>query len=344
MKAAVLGLDSKLSIQDVPRPTPGPGEVLIMVAACGVCHTDLHYVEHGVPTAKKPPIILGHEASGIIVEKGSDVSQFAERDRVLIPAVLTCGHCRLCRTGRENICETMQMLGNHMDGAYAEYVKVPAKDLLRIPPEVSLQDASIIADALSTPFHAVRYRGEVRPGDTVAVFGCGGVGLNVIQFSRLAGAHVFAVDLNPRKLDMAIKMGADVVIDGSQVEQPDRQIRKESGGGVDVAFEVVGAPAAFKSAINSLRTGGRLVQVGYAYAEAAFPAGKVMFREIEIRGSLGCRPADYPLIIELVRTNKIDLGSLISHRFPLEEIGHAFELLNKGESIRSLIIPGERLN
>lgn len=343
MKAAVLGTDGKLSIQDVPRPTPGPNEVVVLVSACGVCHTDLHYVEHGVPTAKKPPIILGHEASGLIVERGSEVTQWADRDRVLIPAVLTCGHCRFCRTGRENICESMLMLGNHMDGAYAEFVKVPAKDLLRIPQEVSLQDASIIADALSTPFHAVRYRGEVRPGDTVAVYGCGGVGLNVIQFCRLAGAYVFAVDMNPKKLDMALQLGADVVINASQTEQPDRQIRKQSGGGVDVAFEVVGVPAAFKNAINSIRTGGRLVQVGYSYSEPAFPAGKVMFRELEIRGSLGCRPADYPLIIELVRTKKIDLSKLISHRLPLDEIGHAFELLNQGDSIRSLIIPGDKL-
>ena len=342
MKAAVLETPGLFAVKEVPIPELESDEVLVRVAACGICHTDLHYIEHGVPTAKTPPIILGHEASGLIDAKGDRVRDFNIGDRVLLPAVLTCGRCRLCRSGRENICESMKMLGNHLDGAYAEFVKAPSRDLFRVPKNLSLQDACIIADALSTPFHAVRYRGQVQPGDTVAVYGCGGVGLNVIQFCRLAGARVYAVDTNPSKLEFADELGADVLIDATQKE-PDRMIRKETGGGVDVAFEVVGNPVVFKNAINSIRTGGRLVLVGYSPDEATLPAGKVMFREIEIRGSLGCRPVDYPIIIELASAHKIELKSLISHRLPLTDIKRAFELLKSGESIRSVVIPGEEI-
>jgi 6-hydroxycyclohex-1-ene-1-carbonyl-CoA dehydrogenase len=343
MKAAVLEKPGSLVVQEIPVPQLQHDEVLVRVAACGICHTDLHYIEHGVQTAKTPPVILGHEAAGIIERVGERVTNFSVGDRVLIPAVLTCGKCRFCRSGRENICEAMQMLGNHLDGAYAEFVRVPSKDLFVVPASMSLQDASIIADALSTPFHAVRYRGEVKPGDTVAVYGCGGVGLNVIQFCRLAGAKIFAVDTNPAKLEFADELGADMVIDVSQEPSPDRLIRKATGGGADVVFEVVGSPVAFKNAIHSVRTGGRVVLVGYSYSDATLPSGKVMFREIEIRGSLGCRPVDYPLIIELARSHRIELKSLISHRLPLTQIHQAFDLLRSGESIRSVVIPGENI-
>ena len=172
MKAVVFhGSEGGLKIEDIPVPKVEAGGILVKVAACGVCHTDLHYIEHGVPTFKKPPIVLGHEASGIVEEVGEGVTNVKKGQRVLIPAVLTCGHCFACRRGRENICSNMKMLGNHFDGAYAEYVAVPAKDVLDIPESVPLEEASIIADALSTPYHAVKNRAKVQPGDTVVVFG-----------------------------------------------------------------------------------------------------------------------------------------------------------------------------
>ena len=134
MRAAVFhGPNQPLAIEEVPTPTPGPGQILVKVAACGVCHTDLHYLDHGVPTAKKPPLILGHEAAGTVAALGPDVKAFAEGDRVLLPAVLTCGTCFFCRTGRENICQSMVMFGNNIDGAYAEFVLAPAKDAFRMP-------------------------------------------------------------------------------------------------------------------------------------------------------------------------------------------------------------------
>ncbi len=153
MKAAVFhGSSIGLKFEDIPVPKVGDDQILVKVAACGVCHTDLHYLEHGVPTFKKPPIVLGHEASGIVEEAGANVTNVKKGQRVLIPAVLTCGRCALCRMGRENICSNMVMLGNHCDGAYAEYVAVAAKDVLELPDSIPLEEASIIADAISTPY------------------------------------------------------------------------------------------------------------------------------------------------------------------------------------------------
>jgi NADPH:quinone reductase-like Zn-dependent oxidoreductase len=166
MKAAVFHEPNKpLRIEEIPEPAIRDHEVLVKVAACGVCHTDLHYIDHGVPTFKKPPLVLGHEASGVIAKRGKSVTEFKEGDTVLLPAVLTCGTCEFCRTGRENICQSMMMFGNNVDGAYAEYVAAPAKDIFHLPPEIPLKEGSIIADAISTPFHAVKNRAEVKAGD-----------------------------------------------------------------------------------------------------------------------------------------------------------------------------------
>ncbi len=340
MKAVVFhGSDGGLRIEDIPVPTVEAGGILVKVAACGVCHTDLHYIEHGVPTFKKPPIVLGHEASGIVEELGEGVTNVKKGQRVLIPAVLTCGRCSACRLGRENICSDMKMLGNHFDGAYAEYVAVPAKDVLDLPESVPLEEASIIADALSTPYHAVKNRAKVQPGDTVAVFGCGGVGINAVQLASLAGGYVIAVDINERKLEWAMEFGAARTINASKVERVSKEVKKLTGGGADIAMEVIGNPNTIVEAFESVRVGGRLCVVGYTHEKMSVVAGKIMFKELEIVGSLGCRPVDYVPLIRMVDQGKIDLKRLVTHRFNLDQIGKAFEVMKEGVSLRSIVVP-----
>ncbi len=342
MKAAVFyGPNQPLKLQEVDTPTPKPGEILVKVAACGVCHTDLHYIDHGVPTFKKPPMILGHECSGTVAELGEGVDNFRKGDKVLLPAVLTCGVCDFCRTGRENICEKMVMFGNHVDGAYAEYVIAPAKDVFRLPDEIPLQEGSIIADAISTPFHAVKNRGEVRPGDTVVVFGCGGIGVNVVQVAAAAGGTVIAVDISEAKLEWARKLGATHTVNPSKVEKLGKEIRKLTGGGADVAFEAIGKPETIQSAFGTLRKGGRLVVVGYSAEDIKLSAARIMFFEMEVVGSLGCRPVDYPRLIEMARVGKIKVAELVTHKLPLSEINEALEMLRRGDEsvLRSVVIP-----
>lgn len=341
MKAAVFYEPNQpLKIEDVEKPEISPHEILVKVASCGVCNTDLHYIDHGVPTFKKPPMILGHEPSGIVEEVGEEVKNFKVGDRVLIPPVFSCGYCPNCRLGRENICFNMLMLGNHIDGAYAEYTKVPAKDCQHLPEELPLEESSIIADAISTPYHAVKNRAQVKLGDSVVVFGCGGVGINVVQLAAASGGSVIAVDLVDKKLEIAKQLGALHTINASGKEDKEllKEIRKLTDGGADIAIEAIGNPKTIELAFGAVKAGGLHCQVGYTHHSVSLNAARLMFREIEIKGSLGCRPVDYPKIIEMVKTGKIQLKPVVTNKFKLEEINDAFDLLRKGEALRSIIV------
>lgn len=339
MKAAVFyQAHQPLKVEEVEKPEIKADEILVKVAACGVCHTDLHYIDHGVPTFKKPPVILGHEPSGMVAEIGENIVNFKVGDKVLLPAVLTCGKCDFCRTGRENICSNQEMLGNNIDGAYAEYIKAPAKDAFHLPDEIPLVEGSIIADAISTPFHAVKNRACVKPGDTVVVFGCGGIGINIVQVAKAVGGIVLAVDILEKKLDWAKKFGADYLINPKESDDVAKTIRKLTGGGADIALEAIGNPTTIQQAFSCLRTGGRLVTVGYSPQDVSLSAARIMYREMEIVGSLGCRPVDYPKIIELVKMGKLKVKELVTHKFRLEDINTAFDVMRKGESLRSVIV------
>lgn len=338
MRAALfLGPGKPLEVTEIPVPVPGPGDVLVRVAGCGFCHTDLHYMDHGVPTVKKPPMVLGHEISGEVAESGAGA--WKRGDRVLVPAVLPCGRCGLCRSGRENICPEMRMPGNHIDGGFAEFIVVPAKDLVRLPVELDLVDSCIIADALSTPFHAVVSRAKVAPGEWVAIVGCGGVGMNAVQFAAAAGAHVVAIDVKPHKLELARELGAAETVNPVEVKDVGKEVKRLTGGGADAAVEAVGSPMTIDSAFSTLRRGGRLVLVGYSDKPAELPAARMMFFEYTVLGSLGCPPSDYPRIVEMVRRNRIRLKPVIDSRIPLEEVNRAADDLRKGDTMRSVVVP-----
>jgi propanol-preferring alcohol dehydrogenase len=338
MKAALFyGPNQPLKIEEVEIPSPGRGEVLVKVCACGVCHTDLHYIDHGVPTFKKPPVILGHEASGTIEELGENTSRFEKGDRVLVPPVFTCGECEMCRTGRENVCSNMIMLGNNVNGAYAEYVVAPAKDVIPMPEEIDLEEGSIISDAVSTPFHALLNRGKVKPGDKVVIFGCGGLGINAIQIAKALGAFTIGVDKVEKKLEYAKQFGADEVLTPS--DDIAKKIRKLTGGGAHLAVDAVGSPAIMQTAFSALRTGGKLLIMGFSHENVTFNAGRIMFREMEVAGTLGCPPYLYPRLLDLVAMGKIKVNELVTHKFPLDQINDAFALLRAGEEslIRSIV-------
>ncbi len=328
MRAAVFHGEKELSIEDVEAPKPGPDEVLVRVAACGICRTDLHYL-HGVPTFKEPPLILGHEISGRVEEAapgGPEVGQ-----RVLIPPVIPCGVCEYCRQGRGTLCRKMIMLGNHRDGGFAELVAVPRSAVFPLPDAVPLEDGCIISDAISTPYHAVINRAEVKPGQTVAVFGCGGIGMATVQMAALAGARVVAVDLVEEKLHLAMNLGAAATVNPSEVEDPVKEVRRFGEGGVDVALEAIGNPVTVRQAFDALKWGGRLVVMGYTDKDVTLSGAKLMFREMEVRGSLGCGLQDFPKVIDLAARGLLKVKEMVSHRFSLDEINDGFRLLATGE-------------
>ena len=340
MRAAVFhGAGQALRVEDVPTPEPRPGEARVAVTACGFCHTDLHYIDHGVATAKPPPLILGHEVSGRVDTLGPGAEGVAAGDRVLVPAVLPCGRCEYCRTGRENICPSMRMLGNHQDGGFAEFVVVPAKDLVPLPQDIDPVLGCVISDALTTPYHAVVHRAQVRAGERVVVVGCGGVGINAVQFAVGAGARVMAIDVSDAKLEVARRLGASETVNPGPAEDLAKEVRRLWQDGADVAVEAVGSPKTISLAFSTLRRGGRLCLVGYSDLPAVLPARKVMFLEYSVIGSLGCRPGDYPRVVELVRQGRVKLEPVVTGRVALEEISTAVDRLRQGIGFRTVVQP-----
>lgn len=336
MKAAVFKkANSPLVIENVPMPEINDDEVLVKVVACGVCHTDLHYIDHRVPTFKKPPLILGHEASGIIEESKS--SKFKKGDRVLLPAVFSCGKCEFCKNGRENLCKNMLMPGNSINGAFAQYIKVPAKDVITMPDEIPLEEGCIIADAISTPYHAVINRAQITQGDKVLVIGCGGVGINVVQIAALVGAEVTACDINNSKLKLAQELGAKYII--NPVKTPLKNFLKQNGGLVDVVFEVTGKPETVELGYKSLKPAGMLCIIGYTNRDISINPAKIMFFEQEIIGSIGCPVSDYPRVINLVKYGKININKLIANKYELEDINKALDDLRESKVLRNIILP-----
>ena len=338
MRAAIFtGPGTRLVLGTIPRPEPAPGEILLKVVACGLCHSDLHYMDHGVPTFKAPPLILGHEISGTVVRVGPGVDRERIGTSVLLAPVTSCGDCAMCRTGRENVCVRQRMLGNTIDGGFAEFVVAPARDAFEIPADVPLEEACIIADALTTAFHAITRRARVEAGETVVVVGCGGLGLNVVQVASLVGAKVIAIDIDPSKLDLARALGAAATIDARDGDAAKR-VRAETGGGADVAVDAIGNPMTQEQALASLRTGGRLLLLGFAAENMSLPGGRVTYREITVIGTLGCRPVDFPVVMDLVRRGRLALGRLVTHRHRLDAINDGFDALRRGEGVRHIVV------
>lgn len=342
MKAAVLVAKDahELQVKDVPAPAPGEGDLLIKVAACGLCRTDLHYL-HGLPTFKAPPIVLGHEVSGKVAGLGAGVEGWKEGEAVLLPPVIPCGACEYCWKGRGTLCLKQSMLGNHTDGGFAEFVVVPASAAFRLPSSVPLEAGSIVSDAVSTPYHAVVNRAQMKPGEWAAVFGCGGVGLSAVQVAKAVGARVVAVDIAPWKLETASALGADAVVDSRDAKAAAKEIRKITGGGADAAFEVIGNPEVLDLATQVVKWGGRVIVVGYSEKPALLQAGRIMFRELEVKGSLGCGLQDFPKVIDLVAQGKVRLDRMVTHRFALPEINEGFRMLDRGAEglVRAIAIP-----
>ena len=263
MRAQRLYTDTKtIAVEDVPIPEPGPGEVLVKVAFCGICHSDLSLINGTFP-AFLPVVTQGHEASGTVAALGPGVTGWAEGDRVTVPAGRPCLECTDCLRGNSAGCQRVRLMAFAYDGAWAEYTVALAGGLTRVPDNVSLEQAAILADAVSTPYGAVVHTGKVAIGESVGVWGVGGVGTHIVQLARLVGAApIIAVDLNPAVRERALELGADYAFDSRDDGLPDA-IRDITGGrGLDVAFDAVGITSSARQAVSALDANGQVVTVG----------------------------------------------------------------------------------
>jgi len=326
-------------VEEITKPTPGPTEVLVKVAACGLCRTDLEYLKEN-PTPKMPPIILGHEPSGIVAEVGAEVKGILPGQRVLVATPIPCLSCQFCLSGQENLCPNMVIVGANQDGAFAEYVVSPAVGVYPLPDGLPLEESSIITDAVGTSYHALYNRANVKPGDTVAIYGAsGGLGLICVQFASAIGATVIGVGRKQWKLEIARELGATEIVSLEDVDQADRAIRRMTGGGVDIAIDVTGAPRMIESAFRATKPGGKIVVVGFSFHKIQLSINRLSWLELNVMGSKNYNLADMPKILELMQKGVINLSKVVSHRFKLEAINEAYQMLDKGEILRGIVIP-----
>jgi S-(hydroxymethyl)glutathione dehydrogenase/alcohol dehydrogenase len=363
MKAAVLpAVGAPLAIEEIPVPRPKADEVLVKVAACGVCHTDLHVIKGEV---KFPvPCVLGHEISGRVESVGPGVSHVKPGDPVVASFIMPCGRCGFCARGRDDLCETFfamnRLKGTLYDGTsrlrradgsalamysmagLAEFSVVPATDVFPAPAGLPLAESSILGCAIMTAYGAVKNQAEVRPGETVAVVGAGGVGSNVVQIARLFGAsEVIAVDIRDDKLEALKKLGATKTVNASKGNPVEQVMALTEGRGVDAAIEALGRPETVAGAFQMTRDGGRTVVIGIGAgtAAASIEITRLVRRGIRLSGSYGCRVrTDLPEILGHAARGQIDVVAPITRRYPLDQAGAAYEALARGEILGRAIV------
>ncbi|MCP4419481.1 MAG: alcohol dehydrogenase catalytic domain-containing protein [Chloroflexi bacterium] len=330
-------------IENVPDPVPGSGEVVVTVKAAGICGTDLHIaVEGSVPTAVQP-ITLGHEAAGVVSQVGEGVTAWQVGDRVCLMPHVPCGECYYCTRGEEALCPRTQILGIHFDGAFAEQIKISAAALIPLPESISFALGAILTDAVSTAYHAVVCRGNLQAGETVAVFGCGGLGHHGVMWARQQSAgRIIAVDVAPNALARAKAAGADETIDAREGSAAKRIKALTDRLGVDLALEFVGRAETVKEAMKSLRRNGRLVVVGVGPDRVTLPPLQVFVGlETALIGSMGFHRADLEKIIGLVASGEVNLSESVGQSLPLSNINDAFQLVaeQRSDAARVVITP-----
>lgn len=330
-----------LELQELPIPTLGDNDVLVRVRAAGICHSDVHY---RAATASEPPVpkTLGHEIAGVVEQVGSRVTTVAAGSRVCIHYVLSCGECSYCRAGAEQFCTQGSMIGRWVNGGYAEYVAVPERNVVVLPDEIPFEHGAILMCSSATAFHALR-KARLTGGETVAIFGIGGLGVSAIQLAYAFGAlDVYAVDINADKLKLAASYGA-IPVD-ARANDPVATIREITHGkGVDVALEVIGLPLTMRQAVQSLAVLGRVVIAGVSGQLLEIDTYRELLgKEAEVIGTMDHLLHELPLLLELTRRGKLNLDQAVTRTVPLDADainGVMDDLEQFGSDVRTVIVP-----
>lgn len=341
MKGLVLVDASRFEVRDVPKPQIAADEVLVEVKACGICGSDVHGMD-GSSGRRKPPIIMGHEASGVVVEVGESVERWQPGDRVTFDSTVYCGNCHFCRRGDVNLCDNRQVLGVSCDefkrdGAFAEYVAVPERIVVGLPDGVSFEQAAMV-EPVSIAVHAVA-RVPVQLNDTAVVIGAGMIGLLTIQALKARGCgFVMAVDTKQDRLDLARQVGADKGFNPQQCEVVDEVMKRTGGRGADLAMEAVGFAPTVEMAVKVVRKGGSVGLVGNLSPTVEFPLQAVVTRELSLFGSCASR-GEYPACLDLIASGMIQVDPLVSGLSSLEDAPDWFARLHSGnESLMKVVV------
>ena len=343
MLAAVFeASDRSLRVTEVPVPEPDPLEVLVRIDSCGICLSDVHLIDGSIPPIH-PTVIPGHESFGTIAGTGALVAGWNEGQRVTMAGGKSCGECANCRTGRMDECTKFQIMGFHFDGAWAQYMKVPYYTLAPVPDGIEPEEAAILADAVATPYAALKDRAKLQAGESVGLWGIGGLGTHAVQLARLMGAAlVIAVDPLESARTRALQLGADAAIDPRTEDVAKRVYEITDGRRLDVAVDLVGANAVISQAVSCLGRNGRAVMVGLSLEPLTLePSLLFGVQSHSVLGHLGYQKKHLDELVRLLASGRLDLSASISDVMPLTEVNEGVRRLAEkdGDPVRLIVKP-----
>lgn len=336
-----VGVNQPLQLQEIPVPQIGTSGILVRVKATGICHSDAHY-RAGISPVKPVPLTLGHEVAGIVEKIGVQVTNVRVGDRVCLHYNIACGNCYYCQTGNDQFCKKVLMLGHYIDGGYAEFIAVPARNAVHLPDEIPFEQGATLMCASATAFHALR-KSRVKAGESVAIFGAGGLGQSAIQLARAFGAlNVYAVDINDEKLNLAAHYGA-IPINSNKVNAVEELKNLTNGKGVDVAIEMIGLPQTMKQAVQCAGALARVVIVGLSNKPLEIDTyNELIGNELELIGSNDHHLHELPTLVEMARRKILDTSRIVTRAVPLEAnaINATLDALEKfSGGVRTVIVP-----
>ncbi|MCM3180462.1 alcohol dehydrogenase catalytic domain-containing protein [Cytobacillus horneckiae] len=329
MKALVLVDKQRCEVKNVPDPTPDKDGIVIKVMANGVCRSDWHMWMHGQPENR----ILGHEFSGVVEEVGKEVTRFKKGDRVIVPFISSDGTCPHCLGGKSHLCDSRLSPGANYDGGYADYVAIPKGDrnVIHLPEDLNFLDASALGCRFMTAYHGLVDRVQVLPGEWVAVYGCGGLGLSAINIASTMGANIIGVDINDANLELAKQMGANYTIN-SRVTNPVNAIMEITRGGADVSVDALGHSETCVNSIRSLKNDGRHLQGGIISNEGgnvSIPVNEMLKKEIRFISTYGMPVHRFSSLLPLVSQGKLTPGKMVNREVSLSEVNSLFESMSR---------------
>ena len=342
LAARFLASDMSLKLTEVPVPEPGPLEVLVKVEACGICLSDVHLIDGSIP-AIHPEVTPGHETFGTVVETGDMASGWKEGDRVTLAGGKNCGKCKNCMTGRVDECLSFEIMGFHYDGAWAEYIKVPYYTLAPVPEGIAPEQAAILADAVATPYAALKDRAQLQAGESVGLWGIGGLGTHAVQLARMLGAAtVIAIDPLASARERALRLGADAALDPLSEDVPKRVYEITDGRRLDVAVDLVGGNKVISQAVSCLGRNGRAVMVGLSLEPLQLESSLLFgVQSHAVLGHLGYQKRHLDELVRLLASGRLDLSASISDVMDLTEVGEGVRRLAEkdGDPVRLIVKP-----
>lgn len=330
-----------LRLEKVDLPSVGDDDVLVDIKAAGICHSELHMINGIFAPASPPPITLGHEASGVVESVGKNVKHIEIGDRVGIDYVLSCGTCKYCLVGKDNLCDNFKVMMVNADGSWAEKIVVPKRHIHKLPANLGFPEGAIMNCAVFTSYHAAKIA-DLHTGETTLIYGLGGVGINLVQWAKVFGStDIIAVDLEDEKLDLAKRKGATATVNPKNGD-PIKQVKDLTGDGVDTAFEVIGLVDTTRKTMGTVKKGGKVCLVGMCFDNVPISTvNDVMTPEIKIMSPQDHVKSEIPQVIRYIETGRFDLSGVVSHKLPLSEANKGVEMLNKriGNPVRVVLEP-----